>query len=321
MLVNCVVYREGRKLAEISREDISDYLERPDHFVWVALKDPTEAELAEMQEEFALHPLAVEDVRKGHQRPKIEEYGDSLFVVLHTLEVKGDEIDHGEFAIFAGANYVLTVRHRTERGFVEVRARAEREPELMKNGTPFVLYMLLDEVVDRYFPIVDALEEELEKIEERILVRRASRATVEALYRLKQKLLPLRHATAPLVEEMVKLTGSRSPRVSPGLRDYFRDVDDHLVRIVQEVDATREMVNAAMQVNLALISLSQSEIAKRLAGWAAIIGVPTMIAGIYGMNFQHMPELQWTWGYPLALGAMVAIDVWLYFRFRKAGWL
>jgi magnesium transporter len=321
VLINCVAYHEGRKLADIPREDISDYVARPDHFVWVALAEPTSDELAQMREEFGLHPLAVEDARKGHQRPKIEEYGEMLFVVVHTLEMRQGAVEQGEVAIFAGPNYVLSVRQNTLEGFTQVRERAEREPALMAKGTGFVLYALLDAIVDRYFPVLDALESELELIEERMLVRRASRTTIEALYRLKQKMQPLRHATLQLMEEVARFAGGRSPRATAGLREYYRDVYDHLVRIDQEVDAIREMIATAIQVNLGLVSLTQSEVAKRLAGWAAIIGVPTMIAGVYGMNFRHMPELGWEYGYPLTIAAMVVIDLVLYARLRKAGWL
>ena len=199
MLVNCVAYQDGRKLGDIDKQQISDYLARPGCFVWVALRDATGEELAEMQQEFDLHPLAVEDARVGHQRPKIEEYGDSLFVVMHTIEVEGDELKAGEVHVFAGPNYVLSVRHRTERGFQDVRARAEREPELLKNRSGYVLYALMDAVVDRYFPVLDALEMELEKLEERLFKPGASpRENIEALYYVKQKLTTMKHATAPL---------------------------------------------------------------------------------------------------------------------------
>src|SRR5882672_1482617 len=167
MLVNCVVYQDGRKLADIDKREISGYLARPGCLVWVALKDPTAQELAEMQEEFGLHPLAVEDARNGHQRPKIEEYGDSLFVVINTVEVVGDELKVGEVDIFVGRNYILTVRLPTEKGFQDVRARCEREPELLKRGSGYVLYALMDAIVDRYFPVLDAVELELENIEDK----------------------------------------------------------------------------------------------------------------------------------------------------------
>ena len=322
MLVNCVAYEAGRKLADIEKQEISNYLARPGAFVWVALRDTTEAELAEMQAEFDLHPLAVEDARHGHQRPKIEEYGDSLFVVINTIEVEGDDLRTGEIHVFAGPNYVLSVRHRTERGFTDVRARAEREPELLKHGSGYVLYALMDAIVDRYFPVLDAVEMELEKLEGRLFTPGASpRENIEALYYVKQKLTTMKHATSPLQENAGKLYGGRVPYVCTGLGEYFRDVYDHLVRINQSIDAARETVNTAIQVALAMVATGQGEITRRLAAYAALVAVPTMIAGVYGMNFRHMPELSWEWGYPLAIAAMAAIDVVLFWRFRKAGWI
>jgi magnesium transporter len=322
MLVNCVAYEGGRKLADIDKHEISNYLARPGSFVWVALRDPTPDELAEMQEEFGLHPLAVEDARVGHQRPKIEEYGDSLFVVLHTIEVEGDELKIGEVNVFVARNYVLSVRNRTERGFQDVRARAEREPELLKNGSGYVLYALMDAIVDRYFPVLDAVEMELEKLEERLFSPGASpRENIESLYYVKQKLTTMKHATAPLQENAGKLYGGRVPGVCHGLGEYFRDVYDHLVRINQSIDAARETVHTAIQVALAMIATGQGEITRRLAAYAALVAVPTMIAGVYGMNFEHMPELKWQFGYPLSITVMVGLDLFLFWRFRKAGWI
>jgi len=321
MLVNCVAYQEGRKLADIDKREISEYLKRPGTFVWVALRDASDDELEEMREEFDLHPLAVDDARKGHQRPKIEEYGDSLFVVLHTIETAGDELKSGEIAIFIGPNYALSVRQRTERGFKDVRARAEREPDLLGHGSGFVLYALMDAVVDRYFPVLDAVETELESIEEHLFAGTSPRTNIESLYYVKQKLTTLKHATAPLLETSGKLFGGRVPHQCTGLGEYFRDVHDHLVRLNQSIDSARDTVTTAIQVNLAMITIGESEVTKRLAAYAALVAVPTMIVGIYGMNFEHMPELKWTFGYPLVVAVMAAIDVYLFFRFRKAGWL
>jgi len=322
MLVNCVAYEEGRKLADIDKREISDYLARPGCFVWVALLDATEAELEEMREEFDLHELAVEDARVGHQRPKIEEYGNSLFVVLRTIEVAGDELKLGEVDIFAGPNYILTVRHATERGFKEVRARCEREPELLRNGSGYVLYALMDAVVDRYFPVLDAVETELEAAEEQLFAAAAKpRANIESLYYVKQKLTTLKHATGPLLEYAGKLYGGRVPQVCGGLTEYFRDVHDHLVRLNQSIDTARDTVATAIQVNLGMIAIGENEVTKRLAAYAALVAVPTMVAGVYGMNFEHMPELKWAYGYPFSIALMVGIDAWLFSRFRKAGWL
>jgi magnesium transporter len=323
MLINCVAYQDGQKLADIDQRQISDYLKKPGCFVWVALADPTQEELAEMQEEFDLHELAVEDARHGHQRPKIEEYGDSLFVVLHTVAFTPiDEIKVGEIDIFVGRNYVLSVRSRTERGFKEVRARAERDPELLKYGSGYVLYALMDAVVDRYFPVLDAIESELERVEEHLFQEGASpRENIEALYYVKQQLTTLRHATGPAQEHTGKLFGGRVPFACHGLTEYFRDVYDHLARINQAIDAARDTTNTAIQVALAMVNMGHGEITKSLAAYAALVAVPTMIAGVYGMNFEHMPELHWQFGYPLSIAAMVGIDAMLFFRFRKAGWI
>jgi len=325
MLINCVAYQNGKKLGDIPVADISDYVTRPECFVWVALFEPSVAEIDEMAAEFELHPLAVEDAKSGHQRPKIEEYDDSLFVVLHTLEPVAEGIDTeligGEVDIFVGQNYILSVRHRAKKGFGNVRARCEREPELLKYGAGFVLYALMDTVVDRYFPILDSMESELEQVEEQIFVRNAARSNIEALYALKQRLMVLKHAVDPLMEGTGKLYGGRVPQVCAGMQEYFRDVYDHLHRIHLTIEGIRDMLTTAIQVNLGMISLSESEVTKRLAAWAAIIAVPTMLAGIYGMNFKHMPELEWSFGYPLAIATMAVIDAYLYVKFKRARWL
>lgn len=321
MLVNCVVYQDGRKLADIQKREIKSYLQQPGCFVWVALKDADAAELAEMQDEFDLHELAVEDARHGHQRPKIDEYGDSLFAVLHTVEVAADELRVGEMDVFVGRNYVLSVRNHAERGFQDVRARCEREPELLRHGSGYVLYALMDAVVDRYSPVLDAVETGLEALEEQIFTDRSPRENIEALYYVKQKLMTLKHAVTPLLEASGRLYGGRVPQVCAGLGEYFRDVYDHLIRLNQSLDTLRDTVTTAIQVNLAMISIGEFEVTKRLASYAALVAVPTMIAGVYGMNFEHMPELSWSFGYPLTLGIMLAIDGYLFYRFRKAGWL
>jgi magnesium transporter len=213
------------------------------------------------------------------------------------------------------------VRNRTERGFQDVRARCEREPEMLRHGPGYVLYALMDAVVDRYFPVLDELETELEAIELQIFAGKSPRSNIEALYGLKQKLTIMKHAAGPLLESTGKLYGGRVPSACAGLGDYFRDIYDHLVRLNQTIESVRDMVTTAISVNLSLITLQENETTKRLAAYAALVAVPTMIAGIYGMNFKHMPELDWMIGYPLALGAMVGIDAWLFRRFRKTGWL
>jgi magnesium transporter len=321
VLINCVAYQNGRRLADIPVDQIHLFVNEPDCFVWVALADPEPAELEVMQKEFALHELAVEDARHGHQRPKIEEYGESLFVVLQMIEPSDGELNIGEVAIFVGKNYVLSVRSRAKRGFTDVRDRCEREPDLLRHGPGYVLYALMDTVVDRYFPVLDGLETELECIEERIFANQAVRANIEALYGLKQKLMILKHAAEPLLEATSKLFGGRVPVICVGLQDYFRDVYDHLLRLNQSMDSMRDMLTTAITVNLSLITLQESETTKRLAAYAALVAVPTMIVGVYGMNFDYMPELRSPYGYPATLALIAAIDAYLFYRFRKAKWL
>ena len=321
MLISCGVYENGSKIADIPKEQIHAHLGQPGRFVWVALRDPTPEELEEMRVQFGLHELAVEDALHGHQRPKVEEYGDCLFAVMTTVELKDGELNIGEVNVFVGRDYVLSVRKRTERGFANVRARAEREPHLLTEGPGFVLYALMDTVVDRYFPVIDALQEELETIEARIFEGAPARANVEALYELKRKLMSLRHAVLPLHEAAGKLYGGRVPEATKGTQEYFRDIYDHLFRITQSIDSLREMLTTAISVNLSLVTLHESETMKRLAAYAALVAVPTMIAGIYGMNFEVMPELRWAFGYPATLAVMATFDGYLFYRFRKAGWL
>ena len=322
MLINCVVYREGHKLADIPLEAIDAYVAQPDCLVWVALRDATEAELTLLQREFGLHELAVEDARHGHQRPKIEEYDQTLFAAMHLIELgPTDEMQIGEVAVFAGPNFVVSVRNRSTQGFLGVRARCEREPHLLRQGTGFVLYALMDAVVDRYFPFVEELENELEHIEEQIFRRGAARENIELLYDIKRRLTVLRHAVAPLMDATARLHGGRVPQVCAASGEYFRDVYDHLVRINATLDTLRDTISTAMQVNLAMVTIEEGETTKRLAAWAGIFGVATTLAGLWGMNFEHMPELQWRWGYPAALGVIGSVCGLLYLRFKRARWL
>jgi len=324
MLINCVAYENGSKVADIPVADISDYIARPGCFVWVALADATPQELAEMREEFGLHELAVEDAHHGHQRPKVEEYGSSLFVVMHLLEPEPERpgnFNEGEVDVFVGPNYVLSVRNRSKQGFLGVRDRCEREPDLLRHGSGFVLYALMDAVVDRYFPIIDALEVELEKIEHQIFTKKAARDSIEQLYHLKQRVMLLKHAVSPLVEGVGKLHGGRVPQICMGSQEYFRDVVDHLIRINGLIDGMRDTIGTAIQVNLSMVTIEDNEITKRLASWAGIFAICTAFVGVWGMNFENMPELKWRYGYPAALLLIASVCSYVYYRFRKAGWL
>jgi len=322
MLINCVAYQEGKKLCDIPVEDISEHLKQEKTFVWVALRDPAPADITLMQEEFGLHELAVEDALRGHQRPKLEEYGDSLFVVVQIVELAGDELNIGQLAVFAGQNYVLSVRRDANQGFLGVRARAEREPHQLRKGAGFVLYALVDAVVDRYFPVVDMLESELESIEDHIFgMQGKQRANVERLYELKRKAQTLRHAVVPLMDAVGRLYGGRVPGVVHETQDYFRDVHDHLYRIAGRLDAVRDTINTAIQVTLSMVAIEENEVSKKLASYAAIFAVFTAFAGVWGMNFEFMPELKWKYGYPLAMLTMVGVCAYLYRRFKRVGWL
>lgn len=321
MLINCTVYQEGTKLRDISVAEISDYVNCADCLVWVALRDAEPAELEEMQREFGLHELAVEDAHHGHQRPKIEEYGESLFAVMKPLEIVDGVLTLGEVAVFVGKNYVLSVRNHSRQHFLSVRERCEREPHLLRQGAGFVFYALMDALVDRYFPVVDALESELETIEGQIFVKGAARSTIERLYELKRKVMVLKHAVAPLLEAVEKLHGRWAPPVCANTQEYFRDVYDHLARLDTAIEAIRDTLGVAIQVNLSMVAIEHSEVNKRLAAWAGIFAVATALVGVWGMNFEVMPELKWRYGYPVALGVIAVICAVLYARFKRVGWL
>jgi magnesium transporter len=321
MLINCVAYQNGVKLADLTVEEISDYLGRKDCFVWVALRDASNEELDQMQEEFGLHDLAVEDARHGHQRPKIEEYGNELFVVMHVVEVANCELTVGEMSIFVGNNFILSIRNRSQHSFLGVRGRCEREPELLQLGSGFVLYALMDAVVDQYFPVIDDLESQLEAIEERLFDKNAALSNIEQLYVLKRKVVVLKHAVMPLMEAAGRLHGMRVHPICVTTQDYFRDVHDHLTRINATVDAIRDTITTAILVCQSTVSIEQNEINKRLAAWAGIFAVATAFAGIWGMNFHHMPELSLEYGYPLALIVIGGTCGYLYYRFKQSGWL
>jgi len=323
MLINSALYDDGRIVAEPGLDGVSEALEAKSGFVWIALRDPTDDELQRLQHELDLPPLAVEDARKGHQRPKLEEYGDMLFAAMHLLEAGPDgELEVGEVHVFVGPRFIVSVRHRSNQGFLGVRGRAEREPHLLRLGPGFVFYALLDAVVDRYFPLIDEVEAELEHLESTMFQPGQDRqAVVQRLFAQKQRLATLRHAVTPLLEVTAKLHGGRVPVVCKAMQDYFRDVYDHLLRIQASIDAARETIIAATQVNLTLVTIDESLVTKRLAAWAAIFAASTALAGIWGMNFEKMPELKWELGYPMALGMIALVSGALYWRFKRVGWL
>jgi len=320
-IVNCAAYAGGRRVADVRIEDIGEVLKQPDRFLWIGLHEPGEDLLRKVQQEFGLHDLAVEDALRAHQRPKLEIYGDSLFIVLRTAQLNREErrIDFGETHFFVGPRYIVSVRHGASLSYVEVRARCEATPHLLDKGPGFVLHALMDFIVDQYFPIVDALEDELQGLEEEIFGESFSRKTTTRIYHLKRDLVEVKRAVSPLVDICNRLM--RFDLIPEDTQPYFRDVYDHVIRMNEMVDVLRELLNTALEANLSLIAVSQNEAMKKLAGWAAIIAVPTMVAGIYGMNFKFMPELDWPLGYPLALAVTVGICGLLYARFKRSGWL
>ena len=322
-LVASVAYEAGRRLGEVSIPDISEVLKQPGRFVWVGLLEPDDEMLAEIQQEFSLHDLAIEDAARAHQRPKLERYGDSIFVVLRTahLDSTTGGIDYGETHLFVGANYIVSVRHGGSLPYTEVRTRCEASPELLAKGPGFVLYALMDFIVDQYFPLVDAFEDKLAALEDNIFSQTHTRETTERIYQLKRDLLEVKRAVVPLVDMCNRLVRADVALIPDDARVYFRDVYDHVIRINEMIDTLRELLTTALEANLSLISVSQNEAMKRLAAWAAIIAVPTMIAGVYGMNFKFMPELDWFWGYPVAMTVMIGACGFLYYRLKRAGWL
>ena len=322
-VVNSAAYAGGLRVGEVAIPDISEVLKQPNRFVWIGLHEPDAELLAEVQQEFSLHDLAVEDAALAHQRPKLERYGESLFVVLRTahLDRATGEIEFGETHLFVGSNYVVSVRHGPSLPYVEVRSRCEANPDLLARGPSFVLYSLMDFIVDQYFPLVDALEDKLEALEDNIFRQTLTRETTERIYQLKRMLLEVKRGVAPLVDMCNRLMRADTTLISEEVRPYFRDVYDHAIRINEMIDMLRELLTTALEANLSLVAVSQNDAMKRLAGWAAIIAVPTMIAGIYGMNFKFMPELDWFLGYPMAMALMLGACGFLYYKFKRSGWL
>lgn len=321
-IVNCATYVEGKRIADINLSDVHTVLIEKNQFVWIGLHEPSENVLIQVQHEFKLHELAVEDAHLAHQRPKVEQYADSIFVVLRTAQMNAEHhIEFGETHFFAGDNFIVVVRHGSDVPYTEVRTRCESTPELLKKGQGFVLYAVMDFIVDRYFPVVHEMELELESIEKKIFKEKPSRETTEQIYDLKRELLEVKRAVSPLVDICNRLMRFDIKCISEETRPYFRDVYDHVVRINEMVDNTRELLNSAMEANFSLISISQSDVSKKFAGWAAIIAVPTMVAGFYGMNFKFMPELEWHYGYYAVVFVTIAICSTLFYFFKRSGWL
>lgn len=323
-IINSAAYCNGVRVAVVPVADLGDAWRYSDRFIWVGLYEPSEPLLAHIQEAFGLHDLAIEDAHQAHQRPKLEVYDDSMFVVLRTARLceGGDHrIEFGETHVFLGPRYVVTVRHGSLKSHVGLRARCEASPQLLAKGEGFVLHALIDFIVDQYFPILDALQKELDELEEQIFSGTFVRSITARLYHLRRDLLSLKQAVTPLIDVSARLSRITSHLIPADTRPYFQDVHDHVVRIAELIDNLQSLSHIALEANLALISVAQNDDTKRLAAWAAIIAVPTLIAGLYGMNFKFMPETEWAYGYPVAVVAMLSICGFLYRWFRKVGWL
>src|SRR5438552_2700477 len=320
-IINCAAYAKGRRVADVELNRVHEILKEPNQFVWIALHEPSEETLIRVQQEFGLHDLAIEDAHSAHQRPKIEMYGDSLFVVLRTAHMNHQHIDFGETHFFVGDNYIVSVRHKSSVSYANVRTMCEHSPHLLSKGPGFALYAVMDFIVDQYFPVVHGLEMELEGIEDKIFKVKPTRETTEQIYQLKRDLLEVKRAVSPLVDVCNRLMRFEIKCISEETRPYFRDVYDHVVRINEMVENTRELLNTALEANFSLISISQNDVSKKFAGWAAIIAVPTMVTGFYGMNFHFIPEVEWQFGFYAILLLTIGICVLLYYFFRRSGWL
>lgn len=320
-IVACSVYAAGKRIADIPIEEAGAWSAKEGHVVWIGLLEPDRELLLRVQRQFGLHDLAIEDAEHPHQRPKLEQYGDALFIVARTAQLIEGRVSFGETHVFVGSGYIVSVRHGASTSYAVVRQHWESCPTVLAKGQDFILYALLDFIVDNYMPVLEAIEEEVDAIEDRVLVKPMTTADIERLYALRRDLLRLRNAAGPLVEVCRRLTGADLPQIREAMHTLFRDVTDH-IRIVQEkIDSLREVLAFAFETSVLVGQAQETAVSKKLASWAAILAVPTAVAGIYGMNFEHMPELKEQYGYQTVLLGIVAACAFLYWRFRKNGWL
>lgn len=331
MIVDCAIYREGHRSE--GPGDFSDALgeaRRAGGFVWIGLHEPTEREFDHVTQEFGLHPLAVEDALKAHQRPKLEVYDDSLFVVLKPVvyEPQSDTVSAGEIMIFLGDAFVVTVRHGEGAPLKAVRHRLEQEPDLLGTGPTSVLYAVADAAVDHYLEVATELQADLEGLEAEVFSPDdgGSRHTASRIYNFKRQVLEFRRATGPLALPMSRLAGTAPagvtvPFVDDRARPFFRDVSDHLTRVNESVENLDRLVSDILNAHLAQMSVRQNDDMRKISAWAAMAAIPTMIAGIYGMNFEHMPELRWEWSYPALIAVMAVLEVLVFRLFKRRGWL
>lgn len=320
-LVDTVVYRDGKRIGVTPLADLGDAVKQPGTFAWLGLHEPDDATLRDIQQTFGLHELAIEDAHHAHQRPKIEAYSNSLFIVLKTAQLQAGHVDYGETHLFVGTHFLVSVRHGASSSFAQVLQRCEDGTKDLPKGPGFALYAILDFVADNYQPVVAQFEQDFDALETDIFKDRFDRLVIERLYDLKRNLLELRNAVLPLAEISAELMRLHEDLIPKELRAYFRDIQDHVSRLVGLIDGMRDMLTTAMQVNLALVANNQNEVVKRLAGWGAILAIPTVIFSLYGMNFDRMPELKWPAGYPMVVALTAFACVLVHRRLRRAGWV
>jgi magnesium transporter len=323
MIIDCAVYEAGqRRPGTVALDQVLELGQKPGSFVWIGLYEPSPEEFDTVVREFGLHELAVEDAIKAHQRPKLEIYGDSLFMVLKTARYLDAEekVEFGEIMVFVGANFVVTVRHTPASALGDVRKQIESRPDLLQYGPGAALYAILDRVVDDYVPVINGVDTDIKEVEKQVFSSSGSNPA-ERIYLLKREVVEFHQVTAPLVDPLDRLIRRRYPAVDAEFGEYFRDVEDHLLRVVDRVEGFRDLLTSVLDANLAQVAVRQNEDMRRISAWVAMAAVPTLIAGIYGMNFLHMPELRWRLGYPLALAVMAIVCAALYRSFRRNGWL
>jgi magnesium transporter len=320
-LVACAAYAGGRRVKNIAVDEARAWAGRDGHFVWIGLHEPAPDLLERVQAQFELHPLAIEDAANAHQRPKLEQYGAAVFIVARTAQLVDDHVAFGETHLFVGRGYVVSVRHGASASYRAVRERLESCPTVLARGEHYALYGILDFIVDNYMDVLDAIECKIDAIEDRVLAATLERRDVEEVYSLRRDLLRLRNAVAPLVDVCRRLEHAEVLAIEPGMQPLFRDVTDHVHRVQEEIATLREVLAFAFEASLMWGQAEQTTTTRRLAAWAAILAVPTAVAGIYGMNFEHMPELKWEYGYFVIIGGIAMICAGLYTVFRRNKWL
>lgn len=320
-VVAASVYAGGRLVRDIAIDEAGAWAGKDGQIVWIGLREPSTDLLRRVQAQLHLHELAIEDAGKAHQYPKLEQYGDALFVVARTAQVIDGGIAFGETHVFVGKGYVVSVRHGPSTSYGTVRERVESCPASLARGEDYILYSILDFIVDNYAPVVAAVEDEVDALEDGVLNKTLSDSAVNRLYSLRRELMRLRKTVAPLVDVCHRLQHADEALIEPQMRPFFRDVGDHIRRVQEDIDSLREVLAFAFEASLMAGQAQQNAITRKLAAWAAILAVPTAVAGIYGMNFQNMPELHWQYGYYVVIGAIAALCAWLYLRFKRLGWL